>query len=164
LFLTISLTSHVLFWRYGGSRTSVASIVTLLSATTLTASSLTRLWGLRGTPLHVAAALNELNDFKATLALVQSTLAIRDIPPDVLAGLDRLLDQAEERLKEFDIYLKEYILRDENGTQDLKHLRLRRRARLKEFLGEAQQRINGLQQGLLSVRVSLVLALGVAQL
>jgi hypothetical protein len=98
------------------------------------------------------------------LALVQSTLAIRDIPPDVLAGLDRLLDQAEERLKEFDIYLKKYILRDENGTQDMKHLRLRRRARLKEFLGEAQQRINGLQQGLLSVRVSLVLVLGVAQL
>jgi hypothetical protein len=77
----------------------VASIVTLISAATLIGSSLTRLWGLRGTPLYVAAALNEVNDFKATLTLVQSVLAVRAIPPDVLFNLDKLLNQAKERLE-----------------------------------------------------------------
>jgi hypothetical protein len=70
----------------------VESIITFISAAKFTVSSSARIWGLRGTPLHVAAALNEVNDFKATLTRVQSVLGVRDIPPDVFAGIIRLLE------------------------------------------------------------------------
>jgi hypothetical protein len=44
------------------------------------------------------------------------------------------------------------------------HPKLRRRAKLKEIVGQAQQQIDGLQQGLLSIKMNLVLVLSVAQL
>jgi hypothetical protein len=140
-----------------------ASIITLTSAVTLTGSTLTRLWGLRGSPLYVVSALNEVNDFTATLALVQSTLSEAEVPKDVLAKLDGLLSRARYRLEAFDRYLKENVLRDVNRVHGINQPKLRRRAKLKEIVGEAQQQIDGLQRGLLSAKVNLTLALGVAQ-
>lgn len=142
----------------------VASIITLVGAASLTGSSLTRLWGLRGSPLYIISALNEVNDFKATLSLIQSTLSVKQVPEDVVLELGQLLDRARIRLDEFDRYLKEKVLQESPGKCNLDRPKLRRRAKLKEILGEAQQQIDGLQQGLLSIKVSLALALGVAQL
>jgi hypothetical protein len=140
-----------------------ASIITLISAASLTGSTLTRLWGLRGSPLYVVSALNEVTDFTATLNLVQSTLSVAEVPEDVLAELERLLARAKDRLEAFDKYLKQKVLREDEEVHNMDQLKLRRRAKFKEVVGEAQQQINGLQQGLLSIKVNLTLALGVAQ-
>jgi|TARA_R110002003_G_scaffold3_22_gene116 hypothetical protein len=141
-----------------------ASIITLIGAATLTSSSLTRLWALRGTPLYVVTALNEVNDFKATLILVQSALQTGQASETVSLELSRLLDRAKERLEAFDQYLKDEVLKEEYGTHNVDHPKLRRRAKLKEIVGQAQQQIDGLQQGLLSIKMNLVLVLSVAQL
>jgi hypothetical protein len=71
----------------------VASIITLINAATLTSASLTRLMGLRGCPLYVVSALNEVNDFQATLTLVKSVLDIQEIPEDVLATIAKFIEQ-----------------------------------------------------------------------
>jgi hypothetical protein len=140
-----------------------ASIITLISAASLTSSTLTRLWGLRGSPLYVVSALNEVTDFTATLTLVQSTLSVAEIPEDVLDELERQLYRAKDRLEAFDRYLKEKVLREDEGVYNMNQPKLRRRAKFKEIVGEAQQHINGLQQGILSIKSNLTLALGVAQ-
>jgi hypothetical protein len=140
-----------------------ASVITLISAATLTGSTLTRLWGLRGSPLYVVSALNEVTDFTATLTLVQSTLSVAEVPEDVHAQLESLLSRAKDRLEAFDRYLKENVLREDNGVNSTDRPKLRRRAKFKEIVGEAQQQINGLQQELLSTKVNLAIALGVAQ-
>jgi hypothetical protein len=142
----------------------VASIITLIGAASRTGSSLIRLWNLRGSPLYVTSALNEVNDFKATLCLVQTALSVQEVPEDVLLGLGELLDRAKTRLNEFDRYLKEKLLQDGTVTCDLDRPRLRRRAKIREILSKAQQEIDGLQQGLLSIKFSLALALNVAQM
>jgi hypothetical protein len=140
-----------------------ASIITLISAASLTGSTLTRLWGLRGSPLYVVSALNEVTDFTATLTLVQSTLSVAGVPDDVLNTIAKLLSQANERLEAFDRYLKEQVLCEDKGTCNTGQPKLRRRAKFKEVVGEAQQHFNSFHQGLLSIKVNLVLALGVAQ-
>jgi hypothetical protein len=104
-----------------------------------------------------------VTDFTATLNLVQSTLSVAEVPEDVLAELERLLARAKDRLEAFDKYLKQKVLREDEGVHNMDQLKLRRRAKFKEVVGEAQQQINGLQQGLLSIKVNLTLALGVAQ-
>jgi hypothetical protein len=142
----------------------VASISTLIRVTAGTVSSLTRLWRLRGTPLYVVTALNEVNDFKATLVLVQTALNRSEVSEEVCAELESLLHRAHEELHGFDQYVKEKILKEGEGSDGHDHPKLRRRAKLKEFLGEAQHHVDGLQQGLLSIKVNLTLVLGVAQL
>jgi hypothetical protein len=142
----------------------VASISTLIRVTAATVSSLTKLWRLRGTPLYVITALNEVNDFKATLVLVQTALNRSEISEEVCAELERLLHRAHEELHGFEQYVKEKIVKEGERSDEYDRPKLRRRAQLKEFLGEAQQQIDGLQQGLLSIKVNLTLVLGVAQL
>jgi hypothetical protein len=141
-----------------------ASIITLINAVTLTSSALTRLWGLRGCPLYVVLALNEVNDFNATLTLVQSALDVGEVPDDVIIELERLIYRARQQLEGFDRYLKDHVLRKESGTFDIQAPKLKRRAKFMEIVGEAQHQIDGLQQGLLSIKVNLTLALGVGQL
>jgi len=142
----------------------VASIITLIGAATLTGSSLTRLWGLWGTPFYIVTALNEVNDFTATLTLLKSVLNMGDVPDEVLTELARLLQRAADQLDSFDRYLGNEVLRDKYWTSDRNQPRLRRRAKWREVIGEAQQQIDGLQQGLLSIKVNIGLALNVAQL
>jgi hypothetical protein len=142
----------------------VASISTLIRVTAATVSSLTKLWRLRGTPLYVITALNEVNDFKATLVLVHTALNRSEISEEVCAELERLLRRAHEELYGFERYVKEKILKEGERSDENDRPKLRPRAHLREFLGEAQQQINGLQQGLLSIKVNLTLVLGVAQL
>lgn len=96
-----------------------ASIITLVGAGTLTSTTLTRLWGLRGSPLYVTTALNEVNDFKATLTLVQTILDMVELPEDILAELSRLLRQAKTQLEAFDRYLREHVLREVDGAFDI---------------------------------------------
>ena len=137
----------------------VASVITLIGATSLTSSMLTRLCGLRGTPLHVLTALNEVKDFQATLSLVRSALTeLGDGETAVLT----LLVRAKERLDTFNGYLQQEILdNDDRGTKAIK---LRKRAKFKEVMGQIQSEINALQQDLMSIKLSLVLALGVTNL
>lgn len=142
-----------------------ASVSTLIGVATLTASSLARLWRLQGTPLYVVTALNEVNDFKATLVLVQTVFSRNEVSGEVSAELERLLHRAQKELGHFDKYLHDNVLKEREGALPAGNRpKLRRRAKLKEVLGEAQQQIDGLQQGLLSIKVNLTLALGVAQL
>jgi hypothetical protein len=141
-----------------------ASIITLISAATLTSSTLTRLWGLRGSPLYVDSALNEVTDFTATLTLVQSALNVAEVPEDVHDQLEGLLSRAKDRLEAFDRYLKEEVLREDNNGNSTDRPKLRRRAKFKQIVGEAQQQIDGLQQALLSTKANLTIALGVAQM
>jgi hypothetical protein len=142
----------------------VASISTLIRVAAATVSALTKLWRLRGTPLYVITALNEVNDFKATLVLVQTALNRSEISEEVCAELERLLLRAHEELHGFELFVKEKLLKEGERSDKYNRPKLRRRAQLKEFLGEAQQQIDGLQQGLLSIKVNLTLVLGVAQL
>jgi hypothetical protein len=107
-----------------------ASIITLISAATLTSSTLTRLWGLRGSPLYVDSALNEVTDFTATLTLVQSALNVAEVPEDVHDQLEGLLSRAKDRLEAFDRYLKEEVLREDNNGNSTDRPKLRRRANL----------------------------------
>ncbi|KAF2029829.1 hypothetical protein EK21DRAFT_112507 [Setomelanomma holmii] len=112
----------------------VASIITLIGAATLTSSTLTRLLGLKGSPLYVVNALNEVNDFNATLTLVQTALQIREVPHEVQEELGKLLARAQQQLEAFNQYLKAEVLREEHGSYDTSHLKLRRRAKLKEII------------------------------
>jgi hypothetical protein len=86
-----------------------ASIITLISAATLTGSTLTRLWGLRGSALYVVSALNEVTDFTATLTLVQSALSVAEVPEDIHDQLESHLSRVKDRLEAFDRYLKEEV-------------------------------------------------------
>jgi N-glycosylase/DNA lyase len=60
--------------------------------------------------------------------------------------------------------LKREVLRDGDGASKDVQLRLRRRTRLKEILGETQQEIFSLQKDLSSIKANLALVLGAANL
>lgn len=141
-----------------------ASISTLIGVASVTASTLTRLWRLRGTPLYVVTALNEINDFKATLVLLRTIISRDEATDEVKAELTRLLHRAQEDLESFDRFLQDNILKQTEPVSGATSPHLRRRTRFKEVIGEAQQQIDGLQQGLLSIKVNITLALGVAHL
>jgi hypothetical protein len=137
-----------------------ASIITLIGAATLAGSTVSRIWGLRDSPpLYVLTALNEINDFKATLSLIQCALEnLPTTPPDFIdEEIARFLRRAETSLTAFNNYLQEKVLRGGAGDSDT--IKLRRRAKLKEILGEAQSEMNVLQQELTSIKLSLNTAL-----
>jgi hypothetical protein len=88
-----------------------------------------------------------------------------EVSGEVYAQLERLLHRAQKELGDFDKYLHDNVLKEAEGLAPIGgRPRLRRRAKLKEVIGEAQQQIDGLQQGLLSIKVNITLVLGVAQL
>ncbi|KAH6629071.1 hypothetical protein C7974DRAFT_393786 [Boeremia exigua] len=141
-----------------------ASIITLISATTLAGSAVIRVWGLRGLPLYIQAALNEINDFKATLMLVRDAhSSLKAVPSDSFdAEVVRLIARADERLTAFNTYMKEKVLRD--GPTHTSEIKLRRRAKLKEIFGEAQSELGVLQQELASIKLGLTTALVAVQI
>jgi hypothetical protein len=142
----------------------VASIVTLIGTVTLTSATLRKLWALRGSPLYMVTALNEVSDFKITLNLVLSAIDTAQCLDDIRSDLESLLNRARDRLARFDQYLKREVLRDGDGASKDVQLRLRRRTRLKEILGETQQEIFSLQKDLSSIKANLALVLGAANL
>ena len=138
-----------------------ASIITLISAATLTGATITRVWGLRGCPQSVTTSLNEVEDFKGVLLLVHNALSDLDYDNDQIR---RLLDRAKIRLAAFDTYLKIEILREEAQVQDDERPKLKKRAKWKEVVGQLQHEIDTLKQELSSIKQSLMVALGAAQL
>lgn len=141
-----------------------ASVITLISAAALTSSTLMRLRGLKGCPLYVLSALNEFNDFTATLILVQSVLGVEEITEKVLAELERLMGRAKYQLERLDTYLKQQVLREEPVGTNLNLAKLRRHARWKEVIGEAQHQMEGLQEALRSIKDDLLPVMSAGQL
>ncbi|KAF2124067.1 ankyrin [Dothidotthia symphoricarpi CBS 119687] len=144
----------------------VASIITLIGAASLTGSTLTRLYGLRGAPLYILTALNEVNDFKATLSFVHRVLDDLgdEVQGDTKAEIERLLLRAKARLDAFNKFLKEDVLREGENLVDNRDPKLRRRAKWRELIGEGQSQFDALQQELVSIKVSLGLTLSASQL
>lgn len=93
-----------------------ASIITLVSAAALTSSTLTRLWRLQGCPSYVVSALNETEDFRASLTLVSSVLDVEQVPEDVLVEVARLLARAKHLLQNFDVFLKDKVIQAHDGS------------------------------------------------
>ena len=143
-----------------------ASVITLIGATSLTSSMLTRLWGLHGTPIYILTALNDLRDFQTALALVQSAFEELDgaIPDAVVVEVHKLLSHAADRIGAFNDFLKQEVLREYDLEASSMMPKIRKRAKFKEIIGQAQCQIATLQQELLSIKMSLSLALGVANL
>jgi hypothetical protein len=81
----------------------VASIVTLIGTVTLTSATLRKLWALRGSPLYMVTALNEVSDFKITLNLVLSAIDTAQCLDDIRSDLESLLNRARDRLARFNI-------------------------------------------------------------
>ncbi|KAJ4342843.1 hypothetical protein N0V95_006822 [Ascochyta clinopodiicola] len=137
-----------------------ASIITLIGAATLAGATVSRIWGLRDAPpLYVLTALNEINDFKATLKLAQYALeSLPGTPIDLIdEEIARFLNRAKTSLAAFNTYLHEKVIRESANGSDV--IILRRRAKLKEILGEAQSEMSVLQQELASIKLSLNTAL-----
>ena len=144
----------------------VASVMTLIGAASLTGSTIQRAWGLRGSPMYLVSALNEVNDFKALLEFIRATLSTTNdsIEEHVKLEIERSLSKASERLHAFDEYLKTKILRDREQPDLNMKLKLRKGAKLREVIGEGQAQVDSLQQELSSVKMNLMLAIGISQL
>jgi hypothetical protein len=144
----------------------VASVITLIGAASLTGSTIQRAWGLRGSPPYLVTALNEVSDFKALLEFIRAVLSHTDdsIEEHVKSEIERLLNKASERLHAFDEYLKTKVLRDGEQLDLGTKLKLRKGAKLREVIGEGQAQVNTLQQELSSVKMNLMLAIGISQL
>jgi len=147
----------------------VASIITLFSAASHVASILERVLSLRGIPIYVLGAINEVTDFKATLTLVQTSLeeTQHQLPLEHRVEYNRLLGRATSCLDAFTKHLLENVLRKrEKAAGADKIMELKRRAKWMEVLGggQAQSRINTFQQELASLKMSLVLAMSAINL
>lgn len=144
----------------------VASIITLISAATLAGSALDRVWGLKGVPFYILPALNEVNDFKASLTFLQTTLSNGQhvISAAAEVEIDRLLVRAHECMRTFNEYLKEKVLREGELTTDNKTPKLRKRAKFREVIGQARCPIDAQRQELASIRHSLSLTLAMINL
>ncbi|KAJ8114589.1 hypothetical protein OPT61_g3564 [Boeremia exigua] len=142
-----------------------ASIITLIGAATLAGSTVSRIWGLRDSaPAYVLTALNEIEDFKATLQLIRFALeGLPETTPDFIDDeIARFLGRADRSLADFNSYLHNKVLRIVDGESDT--IKLRRRAKLKEILGEAEPGMRVLQQELTSIKLSLNTALAARHL
>ncbi|PSN75560.1 ankyrin, partial [Corynespora cassiicola Philippines] len=137
-----------------------ASIVTLVSATSFAGAALQKLQRLRGTQVHLVAAINEMNDFRATLSFVHSAVDGHEdlLPESSRSELEALLERSEEDLKNFTHYLETELLRD--GKSDTTSPKLRSRAKFKELLGENQSRIDTFCRNFNSIKTALGVALG----
>lgn len=144
----------------------VASIITLIGAASLTGSTIERAWGLRGCPIYLVTALNEVNDFKVLLEFISAALSDSgdNLEEHAKAEIGRLLNKASDRLHTFDEYLKAKVLRDGKSLGPNSNLKLRKGAKFREIIGEGQNQVQALQQDLNSVKINLMLAIGVTQL
>ena len=102
-----------------------------------------------------------MTDFKATLRVVQAAVDgfEDDIPNHVKSELERLLGRAKDQLNDFNLFLTDQILKngriDENGRPKLK-----RRAKIREILGENQTKVDSLRHALDSIKIGLGVILG----
>jgi hypothetical protein len=105
-----------------------------------------------------------LNDFQATLALVQFTFQELDeaVPNTVKIEIGKLLTRARDCLEAFNTFMKEKVLRETKDETYGASPKLRKRAKFKEVVGQAQCQVDAIQRELLSIKLSLALALGVA--
>ena len=147
----------------------VASIITLISAASHVASLLERVLGLRGIPLYVLGAINEVTDFKATLTLVQTAVdgTQHQLPQAYRAEYNRLLDRAMGCMDAFTKYLQRNILRERQEVAGAgKVIELKRRVKWMDVLGrgQAQCQIDAFQQELTSLKLNLVLAMSATNL
>jgi len=147
----------------------VASIITLVSAASHVASILERVLGLRGISLYVLGAINEVTDFKATLALVQTVVeeAQHQLPPAYRVEYNRLLDRAMGCMDAFTKYLRRNVLREREEVVGAgKVIELKRRMKWTEVWGggQVQCQINAFQQELASLKLSFVLAMSATNL
>ncbi|KAI4639298.1 uncharacterized protein J4E78_010983 [Alternaria triticimaculans] len=147
----------------------VASIITLISAASHAASLLERVLGLRGIPLHVLGAINEVTDFKAVIALVKTAFeeTQHQLPLEYEIEFNRLSDRAMGRIDAFTKHLRRNVLREREGAiGDHKVTELKRRVKWMEVLGrgQAQGQIDSFQQELASLKLSFVLAMSATNL
>jgi hypothetical protein len=138
-----------------------ASLITLIGAASLASATITRAIGLRGCPQSVLTSRNEVEDFKGVLLIAQQALGDLDYDNEQIR---RLLTRAQTRIEAFDTFLKEKVLRDDVRPHTDGALRLRKRAKWKEVIGELQSEIDTLKQELSSIKQSLNVALAAANL
>lgn len=81
-----------------------------------------------------------------------------------MVEVHKLLSHAADRIEGFNEFLKQQVLRDCEPEARSMMIKMRKRAKFKEIIGQAQCQINTLQQELLSIKMSLSLALGVANM
>ncbi|KAF2259503.1 hypothetical protein CC78DRAFT_620985 [Lojkania enalia] len=137
-----------------------ASVVTLISATTVTASTLRGLWNLGSTPEYLVGALNEVTDFSAMLRLVHTALDAAEnvLSEELKSEIERLVDRARGELEKFDRFLNERLLK--RGLENTDNPRLRRRAKFREVIGDNQNKIESFRKELVSIKSGLGVVVG----
>ena len=90
-----------------------ASLITLVGATSLAGSTISRIWGLHETPpTYILVVLNELKYFKTTLSIVQNALQyVPATSPDPIdTEIVRYLARADTALNDFNNYLHRKVI------------------------------------------------------
>lgn len=142
----------------------IASIATLIEATGKTGRTISRIRKLQTSPpRYILAAHNEIERFMTALGLIHEILDDGRTSPSGKAEveLSRLHSQAASVLEDFDKFLQEKVLSDKHNDDDT--LKLRRRAILKELVGEAQSEFLEFQQQLMSIKQNMQLVLQTLQ-
>ncbi|KAF2117146.1 hypothetical protein BDV96DRAFT_644579 [Lophiotrema nucula] len=136
-----------------------ASILTLISASSATASVVGRLLALRERPRYLDPALNEITDFTAMLAVVHRTLepAGESLAEDVRVELQQLLDRAKQRIDAFKDFLERKLLK--GGQSKTTKPKLRPPAKFREILGQNKAEVDLFLQELASIKLNLGIVL-----
>ncbi|KAF2185368.1 ankyrin [Zopfia rhizophila CBS 207.26] len=136
-----------------------ASIITLISAASAIEKGLKRLWSLRYAPENLEILINEVTDFRATLKLTNSAVdAIQESDVEVLLTLKSLLIRAQTQLDAIKLFVETHLLK-RGEMRDANHLRLSRRAKVREVLGESQRKLDALRKSLANTKTDLIMAL-----